>query len=164
MWNVMSDPFPLVRKGYDPDAVEAFVKQQADAWRTRVDRAQTAATEWKQRATAFEERVMLLEQRLKTAGRESEERIGHLEGELAEARWARDQAQSALAEERANHSAVSAESEGIVERARMEATRILQTAQEETQQWFAAARRRIEMAEAHAAERFGVEAFEPEDF
>lgn len=157
MWKWMSDAFPIVRKGYEPEAVEMFVKQQADAWRARVEHANVASEEWKRRAVAFEERVADLEERLRDVQRDTGERITQLETALAQARWARDQAQSELADERAGHSEATADAAGIVVQARLEASRVIAAAQEETERWFAAARRRIEMAEQHVANTLGLE-------
>lgn len=149
----MPEPFPLVRRGYEPESVDAFLQEQADAWRTRLRDAAAASEDWKLRAQAFEERVVLLERRLKEVERENGDRIANLEGELAQTRWSRDQAQSELAEARRARTAAADGASIILEQARREAAQMLSAAEAETERWFAAARRRIEMAEAHAASR-----------
>jgi hypothetical protein len=55
-----------------------------------------------------------------------------------------------LAAERSTKDGASSSADAIVRRAQAQASQIVASAEEETQRWFAAARRRIEMAEIHA--------------
>ena len=146
----MSSTFPVVRKGYDPEAVEAFVKEQADAWHVQLEEAVSALEEWRRRAEALGERSAELDRRLRELGRVHADRVAALEAKVAELTWDRDRVQGELADIRGAQAGAAADVSAILQEANAQAAQIIASAEEETQRWFAAARRRIEMAEAHA--------------
>ena len=146
----MSSTFPVVRKGYDPSAVDAFVQSQAEAWRGQLEAAVDALEEWQTRANAMAERVAQLERRLRETHTAHDDQVAELESAAAELRWARDQARGELAEIQRGRDSASRDADSIIRGAREEAARILAAADDEAQRWFEAARRRIELAEAHA--------------
>lgn len=147
---MMSSTFPVVRKGYDPEAVESFVKEQAEAWRLQLEEAVGALEEWRRRAEALTERSGHLERRVRELERIHDERVSTLEASIAELTWARNRANDELADLKEAHGRASGDAAAILQQARAEAARIVAAAEEETQRWFAAARRRIELAESHA--------------
>jgi hypothetical protein len=149
----MAKTFALVKKGYDPAAVDVFVREQAEAWRSELAKVVEGLGEWQRRAEEFAETVTALEQRLASAERAHAEERSRLETALAETRWARDQAAANLADERAAHARAGAEAGGVIASARQEAARTVAAAEAEVQQMYAQARTRIAMAEAHAKER-----------
>ncbi len=146
----MSSTFPVVRKGYDPEAVESFVKEQAEAWRLQLEEAVGALEEWRRRAEALSERSAHLERQIRELERIHDERVSTLEASIAELTWSRNRAKDELADLEEAHTRASGEAATILREARSEAARIVSAAEEETQRWFAAARRRIELAESHA--------------
>lgn len=150
MLDLMSNTFPIVRKGYDPEAVEAFVQNQAEAWRGELEEAVSALEEWRSRANALGDRVAQLERQLRQTEVAHGERVAELEASVAQLTWARDQVKAELAELQADEEAASRQADAIIRSAQNEAARIVAAADEETQRWFAQARRRIELAERHA--------------
>ncbi|MGF1665488.1 MAG: hypothetical protein ACFCVC_04365 [Acidimicrobiia bacterium] len=149
----MAKTFALVKKGYDPAAVDAFVHEQADAWRSELAKVVDGLEEWRRRAEEFAATVTALEQRMAASERTHAEERSRLETALTESRWARDQATAHLSEERAAHATVGVEVGGIIGSAHQEAARLVAAAELEIQQMYAQARKRIAMAEAHAKER-----------
>jgi cell division septum initiation protein DivIVA len=149
----MPNTFALVKKGYDPAAVDVFVREQAEAWRAELAKAASGLEEWRRRAEEFGAAVASLEQRVAATERTHAEELSVLESALSESRWARDQATASLLEERAAHARAGAEADGIIGAAQREAARRLAAAEMEIQQMYAQARKRIAMAEAHAKER-----------
>ncbi len=146
----MSSTFPVVRKGYDPEAVESFVKEQAEAWRLQLEEAVGALEEWRRRAEALSERSTHLERQVRELERVHDERVSTLEASIAELTWSRNRAKDELADLEEAFARASGEAATIMQEARNEAAQIVAAAEEETQRWFAAARRRIELAESHA--------------
>ncbi len=149
----MAKTFAIVKKGYDPAAVDGFVRDQAEAWRSELAKAVDGIEEWRRRAEEFAATAALLEQRLAESERTHAEERSGLETALTETRWARDQATAILAEERAAHARASAEAGGMIGSAQQEANRRLAAAEAEIQRMYAQARKRIAMAETHAKER-----------
>jgi cell division septum initiation protein DivIVA len=124
--------------------------EQAEAWRGQLDGALEAIEEWRHRAEEMNARVAHLEQSIRDAAASHAEAVISLEAKLAEIRWERDRLVAELAAERSSKDGASSSADAIVRRAQAQASQIVASAEEETQRWFAAARRRIEMAEIHA--------------
>jgi DivIVA domain-containing protein len=149
----MSKTFARVRKGYDPVQVDSFLREQADAWRSELSRAQESVGDWRRRAGELAATVSSMERRLADAERDRSEQVAALETTVAELRWSRDKAQSDLLTERENRAAAEGEAGGIVRAAELEVARMVAAAEADIEAMYESARRRISMAEEHARER-----------
>lgn len=150
---LMRKTFPIVRRGYSPPDVDAFVREQAEAWRGELAKAFEDLEEWRSRSESMAQTVLELEKQVAADERRHREETGQLESALAEMRWARDEALDALENERSERLRAEGEAGDIVEAARSEVARMLATAEADVQDLYAAARRRIEMAAQHAQAR-----------
>ena len=149
----MAETFRTVKRGYDPAEVDAFVRGQAEAWRVELAKAMEALEEWKRRSEEFATAVGRLEQRMSSEERRRSEEIHGLQASLTEMRWARDQARAELAALQAQGHTAAMGVADVMGEARAEAARVRAAAEAEVQEMYAAARRRIAMAEEHAKER-----------
>ncbi|MDH4117563.1 MAG: DivIVA domain-containing protein [Acidimicrobiia bacterium] len=146
----MSERFATVRKGYDPLEVDAFVQNQAEAWRAELAKSKAAADEWRKRAEGAVARLGEIEQYAKSQARDYRERVAELESQVAALTWDRDEARMKLSDAQSELGGAQGGAQAIVEEARLEAARIVGEANAEVDRWFAAARRRIDMALTHA--------------
>lgn len=153
----MAETFRTVKRGYDPSEVDAFVRGQAEAWRAELSKAVEGLEEWKRRSEEFAATVGRLEQRMSSEERRRSEEIHGLQTSLTEMRWARDHACAELAALQARGQSDAAEAADVIEGAHAEAARLRAVAEAEIQEMYAAARRRIAMAEGYAEERIARE-------
>lgn len=149
----MANTFPLVRKGYDPEAVDTFVREQAEAWRAELDKAAAAVDEWSRRAGELGVTVAALERQVADVERRRGEQISALETTVAELRWSRDQARGELEEMLRELRGTHGDARAIIEAAQGEVAKLFATAEAEIEAMYASARRRIAMAEDHARDR-----------